>query len=496
MSRKRRVLGGVLKAKVALAAVRGDKTTAQLASEFGVHASQITAWKKQLLEGAVDLFADGRSRQKETQTADEQELYEQIGRLKMEVEWLKKSSASSVNTEGTTHMDRTRTCSSEHHPAMRVAGSLTQHVVLPAPRRDLREPGVDASHRRAVSGDAVLWFTPDGGDAGGESQAGPTTDADDGNRGELRRSSRHAAPDRTQDLPLFAAECGDPISRSRVEYRHHLHPAATGVLVPGGDHRLVQPTCVELASEQHARRELLPGSVGRRSLPESPGSVQQRPGSQFTSVKFTGRLISCGVAISMDGRGRALDNVFIERLWCGEVRGHLPARLCGRLGSRGRTPALLSVLQRTTDSSIARVSDAVVGVSGGGCRRMRVIRKDEGDPPRSVEKHQQVFRLTGKRAQQEVSGCLPPGNVAGDEAYSKGLAGHSPHTTKQPPQLSNTWGPPQLSRYAKPMTPAEADTVTKHASANMMTIRCILSLISCCDVSGTMVVEAVYFRVR
>ena len=93
MSRKRRVLGGVLKAKVALAAVRGDKTTAQLASEFGVHASQITAWKKQLLEGAVDLFADGRSRQKETQTADEQELYEQIGRLKIEVEWLKKKSA-------------------------------------------------------------------------------------------------------------------------------------------------------------------------------------------------------------------------------------------------------------------------------------------------------------------------------------------------------------------------------------------------------------------
>ncbi len=99
-----------------------------------------------------------------------------------------------------------------------------------------------------------------------------------------------------------------------------------------------------------------------QSRPEVFNSDQ---GSQFTSVKFTGRLISCGVAISMDGRGRALDNVFIERLWrLGEVRGHLPARLCGRLGSRGRTPALLSVLQRTTDPSIARVSDAVVGVSG------------------------------------------------------------------------------------------------------------------------------------
>ena len=48
MSRKRRVLGSALKAKVALAAVKGDKTTAQLASEYGVHTSQVTAWKNQL----------------------------------------------------------------------------------------------------------------------------------------------------------------------------------------------------------------------------------------------------------------------------------------------------------------------------------------------------------------------------------------------------------------------------------------------------------------
>ena len=54
MSRKRRVFGGAFKAKVALAAVRGDKTTAQLASEFEVHASQVTAWKQQLLEQAAE----------------------------------------------------------------------------------------------------------------------------------------------------------------------------------------------------------------------------------------------------------------------------------------------------------------------------------------------------------------------------------------------------------------------------------------------------------
>ena len=93
MSRKRRTLGPALKAKVALAAVRGDRTTAQLASQFGVHTSQVTAWKKRLLEGVPELFADGRRQRKDDQTSDEQELYEQIGRLKMEVEWLKKKSA-------------------------------------------------------------------------------------------------------------------------------------------------------------------------------------------------------------------------------------------------------------------------------------------------------------------------------------------------------------------------------------------------------------------
>jgi len=92
MSRKRRVFGAAFKAKVALAAARGEKTTAQLASEFSVHTSQVTSWKKHLLEQAAGLFEDGRGRRDES-AADEQELFEQIGRLKMEVEWLKKKSA-------------------------------------------------------------------------------------------------------------------------------------------------------------------------------------------------------------------------------------------------------------------------------------------------------------------------------------------------------------------------------------------------------------------
>ena len=93
MARKRRSFSGAFKAKVALAACRGEKTTAQLAAEFGIHASQITAWKKQLLEGAVGLFEDGRGKRAAEDATNDQELFEQIGRLKMEVEWLKKKSA-------------------------------------------------------------------------------------------------------------------------------------------------------------------------------------------------------------------------------------------------------------------------------------------------------------------------------------------------------------------------------------------------------------------
>ena len=58
-----------------------------------IHTSQVTAWKKQLLEQATGLFEDGRRKRGDERLAEEEELYEQIGRLKMEVEWLKTKSA-------------------------------------------------------------------------------------------------------------------------------------------------------------------------------------------------------------------------------------------------------------------------------------------------------------------------------------------------------------------------------------------------------------------
>ena len=86
----RRKFSDQFKAKVALEAVKGVKTLAELASEYQVHPNQVSEWKKQLLAHAPELFSRknaGSARSEEELTAP---LYEEIGRLKMDVKWLEK----------------------------------------------------------------------------------------------------------------------------------------------------------------------------------------------------------------------------------------------------------------------------------------------------------------------------------------------------------------------------------------------------------------------
>lgn len=90
MSRKRKQHSPALKAKVALAAWKGDRTTAQLAGQFSVHPTQVSQWKRELLEGAEELFGRDRRREGEERKELIDELYREIGRLQMESAWLKK----------------------------------------------------------------------------------------------------------------------------------------------------------------------------------------------------------------------------------------------------------------------------------------------------------------------------------------------------------------------------------------------------------------------
>jgi len=96
MERHRKKYSPEFKAKVALAAAKGQKTLSELAAQYSVHANQISKWKAQLLESAPGLFRDGRQKKKEKDSIKEEQLYEQIGRLKMDVDWLKKSLMASA----------------------------------------------------------------------------------------------------------------------------------------------------------------------------------------------------------------------------------------------------------------------------------------------------------------------------------------------------------------------------------------------------------------
>jgi putative transposase len=94
MPRKRNHHRPPFKAQVALAALNGDRTVNDLAGHFGVHATLIHDWKKKLIAGAESLFATGPKTDTREAEARQTELYEQIGRLKMELEWLKKKVAA------------------------------------------------------------------------------------------------------------------------------------------------------------------------------------------------------------------------------------------------------------------------------------------------------------------------------------------------------------------------------------------------------------------
>src|SRR5277367_5122118 len=81
-----------LKAKVAVEAIKAHKTAAQIAQMFGVHPTQVGGWKKQALAGLPDVFGNGRDQIRQQSDAEKDELYKQIGQMKVELDFLKKKS--------------------------------------------------------------------------------------------------------------------------------------------------------------------------------------------------------------------------------------------------------------------------------------------------------------------------------------------------------------------------------------------------------------------
>ena len=90
IKRARKKHSGAFKAKVALEAVKGERTLNELAGHFELHPGQVVQWKQRLIAGASDLFSGGGERDAAAESALRDRLYQEIGQLKVELDWLKK----------------------------------------------------------------------------------------------------------------------------------------------------------------------------------------------------------------------------------------------------------------------------------------------------------------------------------------------------------------------------------------------------------------------
>jgi len=87
---KRKRYSSEFKAKVALDALKEQKTLSELANQYQIHSVQISTWKKQLLDGSASIFKNSKNNNQKKQQNLEAHLYQEIGRLKIELDWLKK----------------------------------------------------------------------------------------------------------------------------------------------------------------------------------------------------------------------------------------------------------------------------------------------------------------------------------------------------------------------------------------------------------------------
>ncbi|MBD9361511.1 IS3 family transposase [Methylomonas fluvii] len=320
---KRKIFTGAQKAKVALEAVRGTKTINEIAQEHGVHPTQVSQWKKELLDNAGSLFEGKRGPKPVNAQNDPDRLYAKIGQLNMELDWLKKKSGDQPVEERRTWIA----------PADELALS-TQCQLLKVTRSVVYEQ----KNRllKAVDEDECLLL-----------------------RLLDEEYTRHPFYG-SRRMTKYLCGCGQVVNRKRVQ--RLMQTLGLAGMVPGPNtskphpqHKIypyllrgvdiIRPnqvwstdiTYIRLPRgfvylvaiiDWYSRKVLswrlsntmdagfcvdcLAEAIKAYGTPEIFNSDQ---GSQFTSDAFTGVLIEHGVTISMDGRGRALDNIFVERLW-------------------------------------------------------------------------------------------------------------------------------------------------------------------------------------
>lgn len=318
MSKTNKLHSPAFKAKVALAALKEKDTVPELAKQFGVHPNQVYKWRKQLLDNAQQLFQGSSSVRDAPRGPDTAPLYEQIGRLNMELEWLKKNS--------TLEPEYLRALVDPTHPELSIR---RQCELLGLPRSTLYYQPVPESDENLVlmrlidepylrkpcygSRRMYLWLRDQHQEV---------------NRKRVQRLMRRMGLEAIYPRPktstpgvghkiypylLRGVEVVRPnqVWGTDITYVPMRHGFLYLTAVLDWYSRLVLAWRLSNSQDVHFCLEALEEAL-TKGTPEIFNTDQ---GSQFTSVAFVGRLESAGVSVSMDGKVRALDNVFVERLW-------------------------------------------------------------------------------------------------------------------------------------------------------------------------------------
>ncbi|MDN7742391.1 IS3 family transposase [Burkholderia cenocepacia] len=316
--RTRRTHSAAFKAKVALAAVKGERTLAELAQQFDVHPNQITEWKRQLQERAADVFGAGGAPSNEP-PVDLRSLHAKIGQLALENGFFKRRARQGGIAERKEMIDRTHALPiSQQARLVGVARSSVYYRPQPVSEADqllmrridvlhlefpfagarmlarlLRRQGHAVGRRRVRTlmkrmGVEALYCKPNTSRRNAQHKVWPYL-----LRGmKIDRANQVWALDTTYI----------PMARGFVYLTAVVDWASRKILA----HR------VAITLEATHAVEVLEEAFARYGLPDIVNTDQ---GSQFTAGAFTDAVLGRQVRVSMDGKGAWRDNVFVERVW-------------------------------------------------------------------------------------------------------------------------------------------------------------------------------------
>jgi putative transposase len=318
MRSMRKKYDAAFKAKVALEAIKGDSTVAELSSRYEVHANQISKWKREALKGLPDVFSERRRNVDRQAEQLQAELYQEIGQLKVELDWLKKNLALSVEQKRmsieSTHLEISvlRQCEllglarsslyyesqrddSYNELLMRLIDEQYTRTPFYGVRRMLvwlESMGHPVNHKRVgrlmnVMGLEAIYPKP--------------------------RTSKAHPEHRKYPYLLDGLEIVRPnqVWATDITYIRMNKGFVYLMAIMDWFSRYVLAWEVSITLET----EFCLSALDRALSIAKPEILNSDQGSQFTSDDFTKRLKDEGIAISMDGRGRVFDNIFVERLW-------------------------------------------------------------------------------------------------------------------------------------------------------------------------------------